>query len=194
MSSSSSPAHCLFVNRSDLLLDFKRAIATHEFERRQILCRRFLRQTGHGVVEDPFVVLVDAETRARILLRFDILANAKLAIADRCARSAPSRIRFLPKPRRDLLRACRQLFRRRAGARLSSPAGEIRATASRAFRRNECRDARTRGPSAKRNQRSKTFRSRSASKRRNNRSDLDRSAFRSTRSRRDWSTPGCKRA
>ncbi len=37
--------HGFFVNRADFLRDFKRAVASHEFERRQIFGRGFFRQT-----------------------------------------------------------------------------------------------------------------------------------------------------
>ena len=100
-------ANGFFVDRADLLLNFKRAVATHEFQRRQIFRRGFLRQTRNRVVKNPLVVFIDAKPRARILFRLDILANAELSRRDRCARLVPAKTRFLPKLRRDSLRECR---------------------------------------------------------------------------------------
>ena len=79
-SSNSSAGNSFVVNLSDFLFDFKRAVATHEFERRQILGSGSFRQTGNGVIEDPFVIFVDAESRAGILFRFGVLSNPQRAI------------------------------------------------------------------------------------------------------------------
>ena len=154
--------NCFVVNLSDLLFDFKCAVATHEFQRRQILRGGSFRQTGNGVIEDPFVVFVDAESSAGILFRFGVLANSERAIRiDAPGQLEPEFVLFPHFARIDLARVVNRL-RRCVDEQLSSRAVENRATANRVFRKNVDRVARSRRPSAKRSRRSKRSHSTSA--------------------------------
>src|SRR5215204_3373991 len=52
------------VDLSYLVFDLKRAIAAHEFKRRQIFRRGFFGETWNRVIEYPLVVFIDAQTCA----------------------------------------------------------------------------------------------------------------------------------
>src|SRR5436853_7252734 len=69
----------LLINRSDFLADLKRAVAPHELKRRQAFTACTLLQSRHGILKDVFVIFINAQTLALMLLRFDELANAKIA-------------------------------------------------------------------------------------------------------------------
>src|SRR6185369_3544311 len=84
------------VNLSDLLFDFERAVAPHEFQRGQILSGRAFRQAGNRVVEDPFVIFVDAESRAGFLFRFGVLANSETSIFVDAPRQLEPELVFFP--------------------------------------------------------------------------------------------------
>ena len=57
---------------------------------------RLVPATGNGVVEDPFVVLIDAETRAGILFRFGVLSNAETAVGIDAPRQLEPEFVFFP--------------------------------------------------------------------------------------------------
>ena len=75
------PSDCLFMERANFSGDLKCAIAAHEFKRRQVLSGGPFWQPRNRVVEDPFVVLVDAESCARFLFRLCVLPNAEAAVS-----------------------------------------------------------------------------------------------------------------
>src|SRR5882724_6981004 len=71
--------HGLFIDRTNPAANLKRAVTAHEFKRRQIFGRGFLRQARHRVFKNEAVVFIDTESRARLLFGFNELANPQRA-------------------------------------------------------------------------------------------------------------------
>ena len=69
------------MNRANLPGDLKRAVAPHEFQRRQILSSSFFRQTRNRVFKDPSVIFIDAESCAGFLSGFNKLPDAQASVA-----------------------------------------------------------------------------------------------------------------
>src|SRR5207245_9783778 len=70
----------LLVSPVDAILDQERAVLAHVLERRQLLLRRGFWQAGHAVLEDPAVLLLDAELLARAIRRLEVLPDAERAV------------------------------------------------------------------------------------------------------------------
>src|SRR5712691_6891518 len=91
------------VGAVDLILDQEGAVLAHVLERTEPLARRGLRQSGHAVLEDPAVELLDAQLLARPVGRLEVLADAERAVRIDAPRQLDPELVLLPhlpQPRR----------------------------------------------------------------------------------------------
>src|SRR5439155_90751 len=86
----------ILVGAVHLVLDQEGAVLPHVLERRQLLLRRRRRQSGHAVLEDPPVQLLDAELQARAVRRLEVLPDPEGAVGIDLPRELDPELVFFP--------------------------------------------------------------------------------------------------
>src|SRR3990172_3614039 len=111
----------LFVERPHPPRGLEGSVAAHVLEGAQLLAAGLLGKTGHRVLEDPTVVLVDGELESRASLRLEVLPNAEAAVGvDPPAQLDPELVLLpdlagvdVPRVRRGIASASARLFQDR---------------------------------------------------------------------------------